>query len=232
MRSDLEALREELLDASLIIDNQALVNGYGHVSARISGREAMLMTPRRGPGLLTDGDEMLVLDFDGKLLAGDGDVAIEVLLHGEIYRARPDVGAIVRTHSKYANVLGILGKPPRVVHGFGSFLGSEVPIFHRPDLIATKDLGREAAKALAGSEALVLRGNGSAVVGGSLPEAVVKAIFLEESCELQYLALCAGEPQYFNAAELAARRDPGYDHFGRAWEFYRERLYMEGDFED
>ena len=232
MRSNLETLREELLDASLIIDNEGLVKGYGHVSARIPGRNAMLMTPRRGPGLLTDADEMLVVDFDGNVLEGDGPVAIEVAMHGEIYRARSDVTAIVRTHSKYVNVMSILGKPPRCVHGFGSFLGAEVPVFSKPFLISTAQLGRELVVALGDSEAVVLRGNGDAVVGRSVAEATVKAIFLEESCELQYLALCAGEPRYLSTEELAIRREPGYDHFGRAWDYYRERLYADSEFEE
>lgn len=232
MRGDLESLREELLDASLIIDSQGLVQGYGHVSARIPDRNAMLMTPRRAPGLLTEGDEMLVVDFDGTLLSGDGALAIEVFLHAEIYRARSDVAAIVRTHSRYANVLGILGRRPRVVHGFGSFLGAEVPIFGKPFLVSTPEIGREVAGTLAGHNAVLLRGNGNAVVGASVPEATVRAIFLEESCELQYLALCAGDPTYFSADEVAARREPGYDHIGRAWDYFRERLYIDSDFEE
>lgn len=232
MSSNLDNLREELLDASLIIDSQGLVKGYGHVSARISGEEAMLMTPRRGPGLLTDSDEMIVVNFDGGLVEGDGPVAIEAALHGEIYRARSDVTAIVRTHSKYVNVMSILGKPPRVVHGFGSFLGAQVPIFPRPFLIASSSLAREVASALGTGEAVVLRGNGDVVVGRSVGEATVKAIFLEESCELQYLALCVGEPTYFTAEELAVRREPGYDHYSRAWDYYRERLYMGEEIEE
>ena len=67
------------------------------------------------------------------------------------------------------------------------------------------------------------------IVGESVPEATVKAIFLEEACELMYLALCAGEPAYYAESELAVRSNPGYDHFRRAWDYYRERLYVELD---
>jgi ribulose-5-phosphate 4-epimerase/fuculose-1-phosphate aldolase len=229
LRDDLRSLREELLDAALIIDNQELVQGYGHVSARIPGRDAMLMTPRRGPGLLEDPDEMLVLDFTGRILEGDGDVAIEVIMHGAVYEARPDVQGIVRTHSKYANVLSVLNKPPRAVHGFGTFLGMQVPVYEKPFLISNQELAREFVAALGNAEAILVRGNGNLIVGRSVPEATVKAIFLEESCELQYLALCAGEPAYYTREELAVRSEPGYDHFGRAWDYYRERLYVDLD---
>lgn len=229
MRNDLRSLREELLDAALIIDNQELVQGYGHVSARIPGRDAMLMTPRRGPGLLEDPDEMLVVDFKGKLVEGDGAVALEAIMHGAVYEARSDVSGMVRTHSKYANVLSILGKPPRAVHGFGTFLGMEVPVYEKPYLIVNEELAREFVATLGNAEAILVRGNGNLIVGHSVPEATVKAIFLEEACELQYLALCVGEPAYYTPAELAVRSEPGYDHFGRAWDYYRERLYVDLD---
>jgi HCOMODA/2-hydroxy-3-carboxy-muconic semialdehyde decarboxylase len=230
VNSDLELLREELLDASLIIDSHELIEAYGHLSARIPGRDAMLMTPRRSPGLLTDLDEIIVVSFEGELLEGVGPVAVEATLHGEVYRARPDVEAIVRTHAKYGNVMSILRKPPRVVHGFGSFLGAEVPIFDQPILIDNAELAREVAVALGEAEAILLRGNGSIVVGASVPEATVKSIFLEDSCELQYLALCAGQPAYLTDEEVASRRNSGHDHFGRAWEYYRERMLFESEF--
>jgi ribulose-5-phosphate 4-epimerase/fuculose-1-phosphate aldolase len=220
------------LDASLIIDSQGLVRGYGHISARAPGQDAFLVTPRRALGLLSDPDDMLMVDFEGTCLEGDGEVPIEVHLHAMIYRSRSDVGAIVRTHSKYANVLGILGRPPRPVHGFGSFLGSEVPIFASPQLIGSPQLAREAATALGAAEALLLRGNGDVVVGRSVQEATVKAIFLEESCELQYLAQCAGQPTYLTPDELAIRRDPGYDHYARAWAYLRENLYAESELDE
>jgi HCOMODA/2-hydroxy-3-carboxy-muconic semialdehyde decarboxylase len=229
VRDNLQSLREELLDAALIIDNQELVKGYGHVSARLPDRDAMLMTPRRGPGLLEDPDEMLVVDFKGRLLEGDGTVALEAIMHGAVYEARPEVAGMVRTHSKYANVLSLLGKPPRAVHGFGTFLGMQVPIYEKPYLIVNEDLAREFVATLGNAEAILVRGNGNLIVGRSVPEATVKAIFLEESCELQYLALCAGAPAYYSSEELAVRSEPGYDHFGRAWDYYRERLYVELD---
>ncbi|MPZ13366.1 MAG: hypothetical protein GEU73_02895 [Chloroflexi bacterium] len=192
----------------------------------------MVMTPRRGPGLLSDPDEMLVLDFDGNLTEGQGDVAIERIAHGAIYAARPDVHALVRTHSKFANVMGILGKCPRPVHGFGSFLGSEIPILGNPLLVADAELARQVVEALGSGDAVLLRGNGDIVSGRSVPEATVKAIFIEESCELQYLALCAGEPTYMTSEELAVRREPGYDHITRAWDYYRELALLGTEFEE
>jgi HCOMODA/2-hydroxy-3-carboxy-muconic semialdehyde decarboxylase len=230
VNSDLELLREELLDASLIVDSRELIKAYGHLSARIPGRDAMLMTPRRSPGLLTDLDEIIVVDFDGSLLEGMGPVAIEAALHSEIYRTRPDIASVVRTHAKYSNVMSILRRPPRVVHGFGSFLGAEVPIFDPPILVADPSVARDVVAVLGVGDAILLRGNGSVVVGGSVPEATVKAIFLEESCELQYLALCAGQPVYLSEAEIASRRDSGHDYVGRAWEYYRERMLFESEF--
>lgn len=227
MSESLNSLREDLLTASLILDSEGLVEGYGHVSARVPGRDAMLITPRKGLGLLSEPDEMLMVSFDGQLIEGEGAVAIESVMHGEVFRRRPDVQALVRTHSEFVNVMSILGRRPRVVHGFGSFLGAEVPIFDRPLLITNPDLARQLADALGSAEAVVMRGNGDLVTGATVAEATVKAIFLEESCRLQYLAMSAGAPTYFSADDIAIRRDPGYDHWGRAWDYYRARVLHE-----
>ena len=231
MNSDLELLREELLDASLIIDSLELTKAYGHLSARIPGSDTMLMTPRRAPGLLSDPDEMIVVDFTGRLLEGLGPVPAEVALHTEIYRARPNVGAVIRTHAKFGNVTSILGRPVHAVHGLGAFLGSEVPVFSRSLMIAGLDAAREVVEALQDADAMLIRGNGAVVVGGSVPEAAVKAIFLEESCELQFLASAAGQPQQLAADEVATWRDAGFDHFEQAWEYFRERLLFD-EFEE
>lgn len=228
MTDSLDQLREDLLTASLILDSEGLVEGYGHVSARAPGRDdAMIMTPRKGLGLLTDPGEMVLVTFDGQLIEGDETPALESVMHGEIYRQRPDVQALVRTHSEYVNVISILGRKPRVVHGFGSFLGAEVPLHSKPLLITDAQLARELAETLGQAEAVVMRGNGDLVTGPSVAEATIKAIFLEESCRLQYLALCAGEPVYFSEEERTIRSNPGYDHFGRAWEYYKARVLDE-----
>jgi ribulose-5-phosphate 4-epimerase/fuculose-1-phosphate aldolase len=227
VNSDLELLREELLDASLILDSHELTKAYGHLSGRISQQNAMIMTPHRAPGLLTDPNEMIVVDFDGQLLQGAGPVPGEAALHGEIYRARTTIDAIVRTHAKYGNAMSIIGTPPRAVHGFGALLGSEIPIFPRPLLIGSADVAREVVAILKEAEAILLRGNGAVVLGGSIPEAAVKAILLEESCELHYLALIAGQPVHLTDDEITTWRDAGYDHYERAWEYYRDRTLFE-----
>ena len=227
MSESLDQLRDDLLTASLILDSEGLVEGYGHVSVRVPGQQAMIMTPRKGLGLLTSPDEMVVVGLDGQLIDGDETPALESIMHGEVYRQRPDVQALVRTHSEYVNIMGILGRKPRVVHGFGSFLGAEIPIMQRPLLITDVALARELAQVLGNAEAVLMRGNGDLVTGGNVAEATVKAIFLEESCRLQYLAMCAGEPQYFSDEERAIRSNPGYDHFGRAWEYYKARVLSE-----
>jgi ribulose-5-phosphate 4-epimerase/fuculose-1-phosphate aldolase len=228
VNSDLGFLRDELLDASLIIDSHELSKAHGQLSARIAGRDAMLMTPRRAPGLLTDPDEMIVIDFDGRLVDGMGPVPHEALLHGEIYRARPAVGAIVRTHARYSSVTSLMAAPVRAVHGFGALLGSDVPIFPQALPIVSADLAQQVVAALDDADAILLRGNGAVVLGRSVPEAAVKAILLEESCELTYLALAAGQPAAsLTDDEVTAWRGIAHDPVEQAWEYARERLLFD-----
>ncbi|MGH2406400.1 MAG: class II aldolase/adducin family protein [bacterium] len=218
----LAALAGDVIAACRILEGKRLIEAYGHVSVRIPGRDLVLITPRGAIGLIAARD-LLVVDLTGRLVSGRGTLPLELSMHTAVYRRRPEVGALCRTHSPSAVAWSVLGRSLRPVHGFGSFLGAEVPVFPKPDLIATGALGEEMADVLGGAEAVLLRGNGTLVTGATLREACVKAIFLEESAWIQTQAAAAGQPVMMSADELRRRTDMHYDHYGRAWDFYRAR---------
>ena len=218
-------LREEVFAACRVLVGEGLVEAYGHVSARLGDAERFLVTPRYAPSLLGGPQDLLVVDLDGRVVRGEAAPPLEVWMHTEMYRRRPDVAALCRTHAFAATAWSTLGEPLRPVHGFGAFLGVEVPVFATPFLITTPELGRAVAETLGDGEAVLLRGNGQLVAGGSVGEACVKAIFLEQSAQLNLAARAAGTPRVWNAEEVARRTGPDvpYDHFGRAWEYYRTK---------
>lgn len=222
----LNQLRKDVLTACRIVDGKRLVEGYGHVSVRIPGTARVLVTPRVAVGLIRSPAELVVVDLEGKGIQGKGFAPLEIFMHTEVYRRRPDVQAICRTHSPMALALSVLGESVKPVHGFGSFLG-EVPVFPKPYLITTRQLGEEVAATLGSAGGMLLRGNGTLLVGATLAEAVVKAIFLEETAAVHLRARSVGEPVVFSAAEIARRTDVGYDHYGRAWDYYA-RVYGKG----
>jgi ribulose-5-phosphate 4-epimerase/fuculose-1-phosphate aldolase len=220
MTSEPSDLKAQMVTGCMILSDQGLVEGFGHLSARLPG-DRILMTPRKALGLVV-ADELLTLDLDGQVLEGSGRAAVEVAMHLAVYRRRPDVQAIARTHSRGAAVFGALGRPLRAVHRFGCHLGAQVPVFPDFTLVGQRELGEAIADLLGDGQAVLLRGNGTLITAPTLVEAVMRAVWLEESAAIQLAALATGqEPQYLTPEEArrAAAMDMPHEPV-RAWEFY------------
>ena len=214
-------LRAEVLAACKVLTHFRIVEGFGHVSARLAGTERILITPRRALGLVTEA-ELVELDLSGRQVAGDGRPPLEVPMHLAVYRRRPDVMAIARGHPRHVAAYACAGEPLRVAHGFGANLGPVVPVFGEPFLVASAAMADGVADALADGAAVILQSNGMLAVGQSVPHACVQALFLEETAELQLLAAGAGFTPRFYSPEGAARRhgDDRAHEPVRAWEYY------------
>lgn len=216
-------LRAEIVTACKVLTYFKIVEGFGHVSARIPGADRVIITPRRALGLVT-ADELVELDLDGKQVGGDvGRPPLEAIMHVAVYKRRADVMGIARGHPRHVAAYAAAGEPMRVAHGFGANLGPVVRVTKEPFLVATFALGEHVADALGtDSEAVILHSNGMLAVGQSVPHACVQALFMEETAELQLAARAAGmEPKYYTP-EGAARRhgDDRVHEPVRAWEYY------------
>lgn len=213
-----DRVRYELWAACQIMDRKGLVEGFGHISYRFPGTDRVMMTPRNGPGMIK-AEEMLVLDLEGNVIEGSGRPALEYAMHSSVYRRRPEVRSICRTHSPMVNVMSLLGQPIRPVHGFGAFLGI-VPVYQTPFLITNRQLGDALAQALGDGHGVVMRGNGCITTGEGIQESLTKAAWLEETCRLQVTARSVGEPRYLADDEIDIRVNVGYDVWQRAWEYW------------
>lgn len=221
MTSELLRLQTEMATGCAILSQRRLVEGFGHLSARIPGTDHILMTPRKALGLV-QADELLTLDLDGNVVQGDARPAVEVSMHVAVYRRRPDVQAISRTHSFRTSVFAIAGEPIRAVHRFGCHLGPAVPVFPDVTLIGQRSLGEAIADLLGDRQAVLLRGNGTLITAPTLIEAVMRAVWLEESAELQLVARAAGlTPRYLPPDEVrrCAAMDMPHEPI-RAWDLY------------
>jgi HCOMODA/2-hydroxy-3-carboxy-muconic semialdehyde decarboxylase len=193
-------LSEEVACAARAFANLGFVHAFGHVSARCGS--TLLITPTRPPLATQRAADILQADFDGRVINGDPDARpIEIFLHAGIYRARADVAAISRTHARAAS-LWPAAVPP-IHHGFGGIV-AKVATYDGVDLIHNPDLGAAAAAVLAGSDALILRGNGVLTVGASVGEAAARMWSLEERCAVALRSSWEGKP--FTAEELRARQ--------------------------
>ena len=217
-------LKKDIISACRILSQKKLVEGFGHISARIPGTEFFLLTPRVGLALIKESD-LLTVNLRGEVVEGNRQPPSEAWLHTAIMKTKPKVNAITRIHARVANIFSVTDRKLEPVHNHGSFFAGGVPVFQRPDLIWTEELGSEVARTLAEKPAILLRGNGQVTVGGTMPEAVMMAIYLEEAAEILYGAIQIGKPIALTADESKQRQVealPPAD-LERAWNYFKYR---------
>src|SRR5262245_45977752 len=219
-----EQTKKNIISACRILTDKKLVEGFGHVSARLAGTDRFLLTPRIGLALVQEND-LLTLNLNGEVVEGRQPAPSEAWLHTAIMKAKPHVNAITRIHARTANVFSVTDRKLEPVHNHGSFFAGGVPVYGTPDLITTPQLGAEVAQTLGTAPAVLLRGNGQVTVGRTIPEAVMMAIYLEEAAEVLYGALQIGTPIPLTPDESAQRQVealPPVD-MERAWNFFKKR---------
>lgn len=220
-----QQLSSDIVAAARILSHQGLVQGFGHVSARIPDSDLFVITPRVSLELV-EAEQLVVLNLEGKVLEAPLSPPFETALHTAIFNARPDVTAITRIHARTANMFSVTDTPLEAVHNHGSFFSGGVPVFRTIDLVSTRELGESAAAVLGDAAAVLLQGNGQVTVGRTLPEAVMMAIYLEEAAEVLYGAMQIGQPRILPARESSSRQKealPPVD-MERAWNFFKSRV--------
>ncbi len=192
----------------------------GHVSARIPG-ESRVLIRARGPDELgvryTTEDEIVETDFDGKLVAGGKpglEVPQEIFIHTEIYKNRPEVGAVVHMHPPTVVLFTICGK--KLLPLYGAFDPPSalmaldgIPTFDRSILINTAALGQELARAMGSAKTCMMRGHGITAAGATIEDASLYAIQLNELATMNYRAHLLGNPQPISAEDEAVMRKMG-----------------------
>lgn len=224
------ALIDDLVAANHILANEGVVDGYGHVSVRHpSGAERFLISRSVAPELVKP-DDVMELDLDGNAVDLRGrKLYLERFIHGEIYRARPDVKSIVHHHSAAVIPFAITKVPLKPVYHMAAFIGQGVPVFEIREaggvtdmLISTPQLGRALAATLADKPAALMRGHGAVVVGNSIAEAVAHSVYLQMNAKLQAQAMAlGGEVTYLNDGEVAKLGAPTW--YDRAWELWKRK---------
>jgi len=225
-------LIQDLVAASRILAAHEVLDAYGHVSARSDRRpDRFFMSRSRAPALVTAAD-MMELDADSEPLPGDKRKGfIERYIHGEIYRARREVMAVVHSHSPSVIPFGVTHTRLRPIYHMGSFLWSGTPVFEirevRPEndlLVRDRPLGRALAGTLGECACVLMRGHGMTVVGDSVPEAVFRAIYTEMNARLQLQAGQLEGPVEFLSDEEGRRATAANrGTLGRPWELWKRK---------
>jgi len=221
---------EDLVAAYRILAEQGVIDAYGHVSVRSSTNPQRYYLARSLAPERVQVEDILEYDLDSKPIDARGrESVIERFIHGEIYRARPDVMAIVHNHSPSVVPFSVSGVPMRAIWHMAAFVGEGLPNWEIRDvrkgtnmLVSDGVLGASLARTLGAKPAVLMRGHGSVTVGESLPRAVGRSVYLEISARMQMQAmLLSKEVTYLDAAEAQAATMP--QDYSRAWPMWREK---------
>jgi ribulose-5-phosphate 4-epimerase/fuculose-1-phosphate aldolase len=209
--------RAEVASVGRLIARAGLVQAFGHVSARLEhGGFALTST---APLQDASADTVLELDEDGNVLFGER-CPLEAPLHAAVYAARPDIGAICRTHSRHAAAWASRAEQPPLAHGLGGLSGT-LAVHPSPQLVCDPVAATAAAGSLGGADCLLLRANGAVCTAPDLPGAAVRAWFLEERA---VLATHAPDAPSLTAEELHERSRHFEAESVRAWRWLQARF--------
>jgi HCOMODA/2-hydroxy-3-carboxy-muconic semialdehyde decarboxylase len=223
---------EDLVAANRILAQEGIVDAYGHVSVRHpSNPNRYLMSRSLAPRYVT-GDDIVEYDLDSNPVDPEGRRnVLERFIHGEIYKVRPDVKAVIHSHSPTVVPFSVTRVPLRPVIHDASFLWVGVPVWDIRDsggpatdmLVRNHGLGKALAATLGDKPVALLRGHGNVVVGPDVQMAVRYAIYTELNARLQSIAIGLGGPINYIADGEGAARDKAFGDFARAWEFWKRK---------
>jgi len=227
-----------LAAASRILAAQGVVDGFGHVSMRHPAAAGRYLLSRSiAPALVTPAD-IIEYDLDSNSCNANGRSSfLERFIHGEIYRARPDVTAIVHSHSPSVIPFGLVGVPMRAMFHNAAFIAAGAPVFDiREKFGATDMLVSNAAKAaalaavMARHDIALMRAHGSVACGPTLQTAVFRAVYTEVNARVQHwtAALGGGAAMAALDADEGRLADVVNQTAGmRAWDLWRTQVRSE-----
>ena len=226
-------LIEDLVAAYRILAEHGVIDAYGHVSARSERDPNRYLLSRSLAPELVMPEDIMEYDLDSNPIDAQGRESVrERFIHGEIYKARSEVNAVVHNHSPSVVPFSVTTVAMRPLFHMAAFVGDGVPNFEIRDaekgtdlLVKTPYLGQALAKTLGKSPAALMRGHGSVTVGESLARAVGRSIYLEMSARMQLQAIAIAGPDgkitYLDEQEVRASI-PAQD-YKRAWPLWRAK---------
>lgn len=224
------AVLDDLVAANHILARREVLDEYGHMSARdLAEPERFYMSRVSAPALVS-AEGIAAFDLDGRAVGETGKrYHGERFIHSEIYRARPDVKAIVHCHAAALILFGATGAALRPVYHMAGFLGTGVPTFEIRDVAGLSDmqvssppLGAALARSLGDHAVALMRGHGAVVVGASVKRAVYRAIYAVKNAQMQLDGSRLGEIAFL-APEEAAKFEAMLN-VDRAWALWKHEL--------
>ena len=209
-------VKSDFITALRIISHEGLSDAFAHLSARTDGGDAMLFMPRKSPALVNS-NELFVVDFEKPVPQSS--------IHQAIYKTRGDVKAVFHFHSPAVILLSVIGQTIRPMHNYSAIFYEGVPLYTGTGQVESPARAGEMANLLGNAKAVILRGHGAVVVGHSIREVCMLAVYLEESARLQTEAMKLGTPMFIERddAERIAKRTFKLASTDRAWEHFKAK---------
>jgi ribulose-5-phosphate 4-epimerase/fuculose-1-phosphate aldolase len=239
--ADLKAAADPQILTDLVLANRILyalgvVDAFGHVSARDPKRPEHYFLARSLAPALVQAEDIMAYDLDSRPVTDRGcELYSERFIHGEVYRAREDVHAVVHSHSPTVIPFSISKTPLAPVYHMSSFMPPAVPVFEiravagmTDLLVRSKELGQALALTLGGSPVALMRGHGNVVVGANLKYAVFRAYYTEVNARLQLQARTLEGPLTFLDPQESAKLNGGKGiNPERAWDMWVRSVSVE-----
>lgn len=223
---------EDLVTANHILSSENILEAFGHVSIRDpENREQFLLSRSLAPKFVQK-EDILIHDFDGNVkVKTNYKPYAERILHGQIYKARPDVNAICHHHALPLLPFTTTQVELKPIIHVGCMFYEGVPVYDDYDvsdgmLIMNKKEGERIARTLNDKRALLLRGHGVIVVGADLRETVMGSIYITYNAQVQLQSLQLGTPKYLSYEEGRAATEIMFSDLPleRAWNYWKARL--------
>jgi len=227
-------LRRALAEAYRIVANEGILDAFGHISVRHPGNpQRYFLSRSRAPGLVQP-EDILEYDLDSNpIVPPIMRPYSERVIHGEIFKARPDVNAVCHHHAPSIMPFAISGVPLVPVFHLGAAMGRSAPFWDSRDefgdtnlLVVKPEEGASLARALGNHSVVLMRRHGATVVGGGLRELVFRTIYSAKNAEHQLAAHVLGHvsPLTDGEADMAGQLNLAPGPLARAYEFWVRRL--------
>lgn len=221
---------DDLVTANHVLAHEGILDGFGHVSVRDPRNADRYLLARSIAPELVSADDILEYDLDSRAVDPRGRTSyLERFIHGEIYRARRDVRAVVHCHTPSLIPFADSTVPLRPMYHQSAFVAEGIPVFDiRQAVGMTNMLVQDAARAralagvLADKPAALMRGHGAVVVADSIPTVVGRCVYLDLNARLQAEAIAlGGQITYLDPEE--ARLYSTTSNYDRAWELWKRK---------
>lgn len=209
-------LKDQIIDiGKKMIEYGLVVATWGNISCRIPRKSQFCITPSGMPYDHLKTSDLVIMNFEGEIVEGKRKPSSEALLHQEIYKAQPDIGGIIHTHSNCACSFAVAQERiPPVLEEAAQLIGGPVEVA-KYAMPGTLLLAQNAVKSLETRNAVILANHGVVGVGRSLNEAFTVSILVEKLAQVFLGAKMLGTPHILDDLETKMLRENFLKHYGQ-----------------